>query len=269
VFVLFALLLVVSGLLLLIALLTGAALIVSLGRAVPLARRGTQVTGHVVSVERSRPGRSARVRVRYETPGGKRETIGTTQSPWTGAPIPVRYDPAHPSRATTMVRPARAAVTGLTGVLVVLVLSAGMVTGSVWYFAGTHTGTQLPLAGGSFTCACAVAAGYYAAGRYATLLRWRRMLQATGKVKRFDEHAPGGPGILVSFRSEGGHEEFWARAGSVAADVGDTVTVRYLAAKPATSATVQTADAVRSQAIGATLFALLFAAVTIGAIAIL
>lgn len=266
-FLLFALLLVFSALVLLIDLLAGAGLIVALGRALPLARHGTRVTGHVVGVERRRPGRSARVRVGYETASGKRETTGTTQSPWIGAPVPVRYHPAHPDRATTMVRPARTAVAGIAAVLVVAALSAGMLTGSIWYFAGAHSAAQLPLAGGGFFAALALGTGYFAGGRYAQLLRWRRMLHATGRVKRFDEHAPGGPGILVSFTSEGGHEEFWARAGSVAATVGDTVPVRYDARKPATSATVQSAEQIRAQAIGSTLAALLFAVIAIAAFA--
>jgi hypothetical protein len=267
VFLVFAVLLVVSGLVLLTDVLVGAGLVLALGRAIPLALRGTLVTGHVAAVERRRPGRSARVRVGYETAAGKLETGGTTQSPWTGAPVAVRYDPARPGRATTMVRPARTAATGITTVLVVAALSAGMLTGSVWYFAGVHSDTQLPLAGGCFFGALALATGYFAGSRCALLLRWRRMITASGTVRRFDEHAPGGPGILVAFRSEGGHEEFWARAGSVPANVGDTVTVRYEPAKPATSATVQSASQIRAQAAGSALAALLFAVVAIAALA--
>jgi hypothetical protein len=266
VFLLFALLGVFSGLALLIDLLVGAGLILALGRAVPLALRGTLVTGHVAAVERRRPGRSARVRVAYQTAAGKHDTFGTTQSPWIGAPKAVRYDPARPGRATTMVAPARTAAAGITAVLVVAALSAGMLTGSIWYFAGVHSDAQLPLAGGCFFGALALATGYFAAGRFAQLLRWRRLLHATGQVKRFDEHAPGGPGILVSFTSEGGHEEFWARAGSVLARVGDTVAVRYDAAKPATSATVQSAAQIRTQAIGSAIVALVFAVVAIAAL---
>jgi hypothetical protein len=268
-FLVFAVLLALSALGLLTGLLVGAALIIALGRAIPLALRGSQVTGKVVNIDRRRPGRRARVRVAYETPGGKLETSGTTARPRIGAPMAVRYDPAKPDRATTMVRPGRTAVTGLGAVLVVAAVSAGMLTGSIWYFAGVHSHAQLPLAGGSFTLALALATGYYAAGRYAELVRWRRMAQAPGKVKRFDEHAPGGPGILVSFATADGREDFWARAGSVVAGVGDTVTVYYDPSRPATSATVQTASDVRSQAIGGTVMALVFAVVTVAALRII
>jgi hypothetical protein len=265
-FLVFAVLVVLGALTLLTDLLVGALLIIALGRAVPLGLRGSQATGHVVKIERRRPGGKARVQVAYETAGGTFETGGTSARPRIGEPQAVRYDPAKPSRATTMVRPARTAAISIPTVLVVAALSVGMITGSIWYFAGVHSHAQLPLAGGCFALALTLGTGYYAGGRYAELLRWRRMVQAPGKVKRFDEHAPGGPGILVSFATADGREDFWARAGSVVAGVGDTVTVYYDPARPATSATVQTASDFRSQAIGSTVLALVFAAVTVAAL---
>jgi hypothetical protein len=268
-FLVYALILILAALILLIDLVAAAALAVALARAVPLALRGREATGRVVKIESRRPGRTARVRVAYETPGGTLETGGTSQRPRLGEPKAVRYDPARPARATTLVRPARTAAAGIPVILVAAALSAGMITGSAWYFASVHSHARLPLAGGCFTLACALATGYYAWGQYAELLRWRRMVQAAGKVKRFNEHAPGGPGILISFESADGREEFWARAGSVAAGVGDTVTVYYDPAKPASSATVQTAADVRAHAIGGTVVALVFAAVTVMALAVI
>jgi hypothetical protein len=78
-------------------------------------------------------------------------------------------------------------------------MSAGMITSAGWYFGGSHASLQVPLAGASFLGALALACAYGAAGRYAVLLRWRRMVRVDGKVLRFNEQSPVGPGILVSF----------------------------------------------------------------------
>jgi hypothetical protein len=266
-FLVYALLVIIAAVMLLIDLVAAAALALALGRAVPLAAGGTETTGRVARISSRRPGRRARVRVAYDTPAGTFETGGSSQRPRIGEPKPVRYDPARPARATTMVRPGRAAAGGIPVVLAVAALSAGMITGSAWYFAGVHGHAQLPLGGGCFILALALGTGYYACSRYAELAGWRRMAQAEGTVRRFDEHGPGGPAVLISFQSAAGREEFWARAGTVAAAVGDAVTVYYDPAKPASSATVQTAADVRAYAVGSTVLALVFVAVTAVAIA--
>jgi Protein of unknown function (DUF3592) len=255
VFVIYAGLLTVGALILLLDLFAALGLAIALSRAGQLARRGTAVTGHVAAI-RQRPGRRAGVTVAYETKEGKLETGGTSQRPRLGAPMTVRYDPSRPSRATTMLRPARTAAIAIPVTLVVAAVSAAMIVGSVFYFAHTHSGLQIPLAGGGGVLALALATAYYAGGQLAELLRWGRMVQASGKVKRFDEHAPGGPGILISFDSGDGRQEFWARAGSVLAKVGDTVTIHYDPAKPAGSATVSTAADLRAHAIAGTVIAL-------------
>jgi len=261
-FLIYTVLVVFGTLILLVDLLVGLMLLIVLGRAVPLALHGTLVTGHVVKIEpRRRRSRRARVRVAYKTAAGMFETPGSSERPRIGEPHDVRYDPAHPSRATTVVRPARRAAVQVPMVLAIAALSAGMVVGSVFYFAGVHSGSQLPLAGGCLALGLALAVGYYAGGRYAVLLGWRRMTQTTGKVSRFDEHAPGGPGFLISFRSADGREEFWARSASLQVNVGDVVTVYYNPARPSRSATLETAADVRSYAVLATLLAVLFAAV--------
>ena len=199
------------------------------------------------------------MRVAYETKEGRFETGGTSQRPRLGEPMTVRYDPARRARATTMLRPARRAVIAIPVMLVVAAVSAAMIVGSVFYFAHVHSGLQVALAGGGGVLALALATAYYAGGQLAELFRWGRMVQAPGKIKRFDEHAPGGPGILISFESGDGREEFWARA-SVLAGVGDTVTVHYDPAKPAGSATVATAADVRVHAIAGTVIALVLLA---------
>lgn len=265
----YVLLLVLAALILLVDLVVAAALAAALARAVPLAVGGTETTGHVVRIDSRRPGRPARVRVAYETPRGTLQTTGTAQRPRLGEPAPVRYDPARPARATTLLLPARLAAVGIPMVLVIAALCAGMITGSVWYFGGVHSRTRLPLAGASLALALAIALGYYAWGQVAELLRWRRMLQTEGKVKRFDEHAPGGPGILISFESGDGKEDFWARAGSVVAGPGDPVTVYYDPARPAVSATVQTANDVRASAMGGTVLTLIMVAIAVVAISLL
>ena len=181
-FLVYGLLLVLAALILLVDLVTGAALAVALARAVPLAFGGAETTGHVVRVESRRPGRQARVRVAYETPRGMFETTGTSQRPRVGEPVPVRYDPVRPARATTLLRPARLAALGIPMVLVIAALCAGMITGGAWYFAGVHSQTRLPLAGGCLALALGLALAYYAWGQYAELLRWRRVVQTEGKV---------------------------------------------------------------------------------------
>jgi hypothetical protein len=255
VFFIYAGLLAVGALIMLLDLLAALGLAIAVGRAVQLALHGTEVTGHVTAIRR-RPGRGAGVRVDYETRAGRFETGGTSQRPRPGEPMTVRYDPARPGRATTMLRPARTAVISMLVVLVVAAVSAAMIVGSVFYFGHVHSGLQVPLAGGGGVLALALATAYYAGGQLAELFRWGRMVQAPGKIKRFDEHAPGGPGILITFDSGDGREEFWARAGSVLASVGDTVTVYYDPAKPAGSATVATAADVRVHAITGTVIAL-------------
>jgi hypothetical protein len=238
-----------------------------LGRAMRLAVAGTDVTGHIAAIrDRRRSRGQAGVRVAYETPAGTLETSGTSQRPRVGAPVTVRYDPARPARATTLLRPARTAATGIPVVLAVAAASAGMVAGSAFYFAGVYSGLQLPLAGGGFALALALACGFYARGRYAELLRWGRMVSVPGKIARFDEHGPGGRGILISFDSGEGQEEFWARAGSVLAGVGDTVMVYYDPARPAGSATVETPPAIRAHAIAGTVMALFMFALAVLAI---
>ena len=254
-FFIYAGLLVVGALILLLDLLAALGLATALSRAAQLARRGTAVTGHVVQI-RQRRGRGAGVRVAYETKEGRFETGGTSQRPRLGEPMTVRYDPARPARATTMLRPALRALIAIPVMLAVAAVSAAMIVGSVFYFAHVHSGLQVALAGGGGVLALALATAYYAGGQLAELFRWGRMVQAPGKIKRFDEHAPGGPGILISFDSGDGREEFWARAGSVLAGVGDTVTVHYDPAKPAGSATVATAADVRVHAIAGTVIAL-------------
>jgi hypothetical protein len=240
VFVAYAGLLTIGAVIGAVDLLAGLLLVFAVSAAAGLAGRGVEATGHVVRVDGRRPGRSTRVRVAYETAGGRFEMGASSDRPRLGDPVTVWYDPARPSRASTMTRPGRRIVIGIPVVLAVAAVSAGMITGSVWHFAGVHGSLQAPLAGGSWTLAIALACGYYACSRYAELLRWRRMVRAEGTVLRFDEHAPGGPGILVSFESDGDREEFWARAGSVPAGVGDRVTVHYDPARPARTATVQT-----------------------------
>jgi hypothetical protein len=266
VFVAYAGLLVIGALLLAIALFAAVLLALAVPTAMRLATRGAEATGHVVGSEGRRPGGGTRVRVAYETPGGRFETRGTSYVSGLGVPVPVRYDPAKPARATTLTRPGRRAITTIPVVLAVAAVSAGMIVGSAWYFAGVHSRLQAPLAGGCFALALALGFGFYACRRYAELLGWRRMVSAEGTVRRFDEHAPGGPGILISFEPAGGRAEFWARAGSVLAGVGDQVTIRYDPAKPSTTATVQTPSDIRAYALGGTVLTLIMAGLSVFAI---
>jgi hypothetical protein len=253
---------VIGALILLLDLFAAFGGAIVLGRAVPLALRGAAVTGHVTRVRERR--RRGGVTVAYETPAGIFETGGTSRHSRVGEPMAVRYDPARPARATTVIHPIRGVAVWAPLALAVAAVSAGMIVGSVFYFAGIHSTLQAPLVGGGFTLGLALAAAGFARDKYAELLRWRRMVQVPGKIKRFKEDAPDGRGVLISFESADGQEEFWARTGSVVARVGDTVTVYYDPSKPGWSATVEDSSTVRSYAIGGTVLALaLFAGVAL------
>jgi hypothetical protein len=266
VFITYAVLLVIGGILLVADLFIGTVLVTGVTVALRLAACGVETAGRVTLVEPRRPGRAARVQVAYETPGGTFQTEGTSQRLQLGEPVPVRYHPARPALATTLTRPWGRAFVGIPTVLAVLTVSVGMVTSAIWYFGGSHNRLQVPLAGASFTGGLALACAYYAAGRYTVLLRWRRMVQADGKVLRFSEKSPVGPGILISFASAGGREEFWAQAGTVNVGTGDAVTVYYDPARAATSATVQNAGDIRAHAIASTVVTLGLGALAIFAI---
>lgn len=245
---------------------------VALSAALRLALRGTETTGHVVRADerRRRPGRVTRVWVAYETPDGTLETRGTSSEGRTRESIPVRYLPAKPSVATTLTRPLRYAAASVPLALAVVILSAAMIIGAVFYFAGTHAQLEFPLSGGSFALVIALFWGWYATNRYGVLLRWRRMVRTDGKVKRFVEPAPGSnmPGeIVVSFQSAEGAEEFSAQAGSVLVGAGDDVTVYYDPSAPAHSATVQASSQIGAYAIASTVFALVFAFLGVYALA--
>ncbi|MBO0805104.1 MAG: DUF3592 domain-containing protein [Nocardiopsaceae bacterium] len=248
----------IGALLLAFDLLVGFVLTAVLARSLRLAVRGTETTGEVIRIGQRQPGRGAPIRVAYTTPAGSFETRGTSARPRLGAPVQVRYHPSRPASATTLTRPWRWVVTGVPMVLAIAATSAGMVTGAVWYFAGIHSRLQFPLANGSLLLLIALGTGYYAVSQSAVLLRWRRMVRVDGKILRFDEHAPGlpKPGILVSFESADGTEEFWAMAGSGPACVGDTVTVYYNPDEPATSATVEEARTIRGYVIFSAVLAL-------------
>lgn len=268
-FIAYACALVLGAVLLIADLFVGAVQVTGVIAALWLAARGVETAGRVTLVERRRAGSPARVQVSYETPGGTFSTEGTAQRPRLGGPMPVRYHPDRPAFATTLTRPWRRTFVGIPTALAVAVGSVGLVTSASWYFGGNHTSLQAPLAEASFWGVLALAAAYIAAGRYSVLLRWRRMVPADGKVRRFDERSPVGPGILISFESTDGHEEFWSQAGIVPAGVGDTVTVHYDPDKAATSATVRTARDVRSGAIAGTVFTLGFGALAIYGITML
>ncbi|MBO0805107.1 MAG: DUF3592 domain-containing protein [Nocardiopsaceae bacterium] len=256
-FITSAVTLVLGALLLVIDLYYGALLVLTTSLAAWSAVRGTRATGQVVGVTDRRPGQPAKVRIAYETPGGRFEA--TARSPRTriGEPVTVWYRPDRPAKAIAQNRPWRRAAIGLPITLVLAASSVGMLAGSAWYFAGTHPQLQLPVSTGSFALAGALACYYLACNRYALLLRWRRMARADGTVTRQDAQRRK-PRFLISFEAADGTEEFWARAASVRAGVGDTVTVHYDPGKPATSATVQTAATVRSVAIKSTACALAF-----------
>lgn len=255
-FVTYAVLMIIGAVVAVIALVGSVALIVNVTNAIWLAARGTEATGKVTRVNEQKPGRAARVQVAYETPHGSFTVEGTSQRAWTGSTIPVRYDPARPAHATTMTRPWRRALTEIPAALLTAAAGAGMIISGAWYYSGTHTRLQIPLVGGSAALAFALMLGTRAARRYTVVRHWRRMLQAKGTVRRYADHSPVGPGILISFSpADGGRQEFWARAGTIPAKVGDTVPVRYDPAMPATTATVEDAGDIRSGAIATTVIA--------------
>jgi Protein of unknown function (DUF3592) len=237
-------------------LFVGISLVVNVTGALALAARGVETVGQVTRVEPRRAGGSAHVLVGYDTPGGRFQAEGTVGRALLGDRVPVRYDPDKPASATTLLRPWRRTFVGIPTVLVLMAMSIGMITGAAWYFRGTHTSLQLPLAGGSTLGVLAVVSCYGAAIQYAALWRWRRRIQVVGKALRYEEKSPVGPGILVSFESADGPEEFWAQAGTVDIGSGDEVTVYYEPDRPATSATIRDAYGVRSTAIWWTFFAL-------------
>jgi hypothetical protein len=226
---------------------------IALSRAVPLALRGTEVIGHVAEATPG-PGRIIKVRVEYQAPEGTFKTGGTSQRSRIGEPVTVRYDPARPARATTWIRLAPRVALGIPVMLLVAVASVGMISGSVFYFAGVHGTLQPWLVSGGFALAMVLVMASFAGRQYAQLLRWRRMVQVPGKIEGFRENVTNG--VLISFESADGREEFWATTGSVVARVGDTVTVYYDPARPVLSATVEQAATVRSYAIGGTVLTL-------------
>lgn len=249
--------LVIGAIILLADLTVGTAVVVTSISAVWLSVRGIKTTGHVVHVGDRRPGRKAEVRVSYETPSGRREIDGKSQRPQVGELVNVWYSPRQPAKATAVAHPWREAAIGIPVALWMGILAVGMVTGSVWYFSGTHAHLQLPVGLGSLGLAAGLTSAYGAGMQYVALLHRHRMTHTDGKVKQYDDHSPVGPGILVSFDSDNGPEKFWAQVGYVAAGVGDTVTVYYDPDKPATSATVKDASDVRNMAIFFTAFAVL------------
>lgn len=238
-----------------------------------LAIRGTKTTGEIVRIgEKQGTGRYTRFRASYVTPEGTFETGGITERPQLGEPVDVRYHRSRPSFATTETRPLRQAVTGVPMVVLVAVVGIGMIVSAIWFFSGSHTQLQLPMAGASFSFALMLAFAYYATSRYTMLLGWRHMVQTEGKVLRHDEPPAGKDGpvrLLISFQSADGDEEFRAAASTVHARAGDNVTVYYDPSKPAATATVQDAPKVRSAALGSTAFAVLFGALGVIAIVML
>lgn len=254
-FITYAVLMIVGAIALVIDLAAGAGLISGVVSALQLAGRGTETDGTITWVDDRKPGWAARVRVAYETPGGTLSLQTTSQRPWIGSIVPVRYNPMRPAQATTLIRPWRRALVGIPTVLLIAVAAGGLIISGAWYFSGTHTPLQIPLVGGSATLGIALMCGSFAARRYPILLNWRRLSQTDGTVRRYADHSPVGPGILISFPTADGNEEFWVRAGTIPAKVGDTVTVRYSPDRPATTATVQNAEDVRASAIASTVVA--------------
>lgn len=246
---------------------------VPMGFWLAVSRTGRTV-GEIIEIGERRPRGRARVRVAYYTPEGRFETRSTYQRPQLGAQVPVRYRPGRPSQASTtsLVRFWRQMIIAIPVVAVVGALSIGMITSSVWYFTGSHAELQGPLSGGSLVLLLAFGCGAVAVNRWTVLLRWHRMVRTDGELLRYEEpsgtsHGPGR--VLIAFQSATGEEEFWARAGTVLAGVGDTVTVYYTPDKPATSATVEEASDVRNYAIAGTVLALIFGALGVFAITML
>lgn len=251
-FVTYAILLIIGVIVLVIAMAGGVALIVNVTSALWLAKRGAEAAGTVTRVDERKPGRAARVQVRYETPGGSFTIAGTSQRGWPGVPVAVRYNPARPAQATTLTRPWQRALTGIPVVLLTAATGGGMVTSAAWYYSGSRTPLQVPLAGGAVALGIALMCATHVSRRYTVLRHWRRMVQADGKVQRYADHSPVGAGILISFPSADGSEKFWVRAGTILAKVGDTVTVRYDPDMPAVTATVEAAGDLRSSVIATT-----------------
>lgn len=265
-------LLIIGGVVLAIDLIVALMLAVGLPMALWIAvSRTGKTVGEIVAIGERRRRGWARAQVAYYTPEGRFETRSTTQRPRLGDQVPVRYRPGKPSQASIgrSARFWRQMIIAVAVVMVIGALCVGMIASCVWYFTGSHTQLQVPLSGGSLALLLAFGCAALAVNRWTMLLRWRRMVRTDGELLRYKKPSPtdDGPGrVLVSFRSADGEEEFWARAGTVLAGVGDTVTVYYNPDNPATSATVEEASDVRNYAVAGTVLALIFAA--LGAFAI-
>lgn len=268
-------LLIIGGVVLAIDLVVALMLAVGVPMAIWLAvTRTAKTAGEVIEIEGRRPRGRARVRVAYYTPEGRFETHSTIQRAQVGDQVPVRYRPGKPDQASTSLssRSWKQIITAIPVVVIVGALSIGMITSCVWYFAGSHTSLQDPLSGGSLVLLLAFGCGALAVNRWTVLLRWHRMVRTDGELRRYKEASgtDDGPGrVLISFQSVDGEEEFWARAGTVLAGVGDTVTVYYDPESPATSATVEESSDVRNYAIAGTVLAMIFGALGVFAIAML
>jgi hypothetical protein len=267
-FVAYAVLLLFAVLILAIDLFSATTLIAGLILAGRLSRRrAVTVVGHVVEIERRRPGDgSARVRVAYETAAGTFEITGRSHRPMLGEPMTVRYDPANPARATTVLRIGRTVAIGIPVVVVFGALAVGMITGAVLYFAGRDRHLQGPLGIGCLCLTFTFGLGFTAWRKFGELRRWGCMVPATGTVIGFEEHSPDRGSILISFDSADGREEFRARAGSVLAGIGDKVTVHYDPDTPARTATILDVAGFRAQVIATAVCALIFAVGTVVAL---
>lgn len=253
-FIIYAGLLIIGAPLFLVDLFFVVVGVTGVTRALWLVARGVDATGRVTLVDPRAPGMSTKVTVAYETPGGKFHVDGRTKRQLhLGDQMAVRYHPDKPAFATTLLSPWKRTFIGIPTVLLILAMSGGMVTSAMWYFRGTHTSLQLFLGEGSFLGLIALASVYGAAIQYAALWRWRSRVKVDGKAVRFDEKR----GILVSFESADGPEQFWEPAGSVDIGSSDDVTVYYDPDWPATSATLRNAYGVQTMAIWWTVFALI------------
>lgn len=268
-FLAFAVLIVIGVPLLLADLFYALVLVTTLPGALWLAVRGTETTGKVTWVDKQRPGRGSQVIATYTAPAGTFQVSGTSGRPQIGAPAAVRYNPGNPAFATTVTDPWLRAATRIPMVLAAGAAGAGMATAAIWYFTGTHTALQVPVGGGAFALAITLMFAHYTAGRYAVLLRSRRMVQTDGTITRRDQNSPLGPGCLIAFETGDGPAEFWVRADSVRAGNGDTVTVHYDPRDPEATATLDTADDVRDAVIGGTVFTLILASAVVYAITLL
>jgi hypothetical protein len=234
-------------------LIFGVSVVISVIDALRLLSRGVDTTGRVAVLNPRLPGRSQQLMLEYGTPGGNFQIKGTSKRQVQfGDRMPVRYDPDRPAFATTLLRPWIRTFVGIPTVLALMAMSIGMITSADWYFRGIHTSLQFPVAGASGMGLFAVISGYGAAIQYAALWRWRRRVQVPGRALKFDEKS----GILVSFESADGPEEFWEPPGSVDIGSSDEVTVYYDPDRPAASATLRDAYGVRTFAIGWTVILL-------------